>query len=481
MLARTRVSAWSSRKRVYSSFGPARRRLVEDEADWIYSGEWWGSQDGGFGRDEGQTVFRKQSFKGNGLVSVTAHPASIPTIEDWPGIEKQLQQKYKRLLGGLGACGRVRILGFQWRVLRFNSMTRESVAKVMSVYIDTDPSCLFLMQQPHCLAFPYVKSMVSIGLTALASTNFDLKSAVSGKQKMRILCIGNGGGTIPLFLASKIKGAHVDVVEIDEAVISASIKSMGFPAVLKMGTRVQEYYSEDNSSGFHVNESSQIMHKVFWDGIQERVFLNEADGEAYICDSPIHGRPNEKGSLWYDMVFIDAYDGDDIFPYKFRDRNGPFLSALCSKLHPRHGTVIVNLHADSPHPPLQESLNGNYDPGLNPVLPLGRQTLEVARLYRDALQGTCSREAEEQDESMLAFTVTVPCLANVTLAITRGFSSVGISQYRRDVFKEIETSRCFSEGLVLEKLFSDSQRVHELFNLPFDCSQYVRRGFFIVR
>ena len=122
------------------------------------------------------------------------------------------------------------------------------------------------------------------------------------------------------------------------------------------------------------------MQKVFWDGIQERVFLNEVDGEAFICDSLIHGRPDEKGSLWYDMVSIDAYDGDDIFLYKFKDRNGPFLFALHSKLHPRHGTVIVNLHSDSPH--LQESLSGNYYLGLNPVLPLGRQTLEVAIIYR---------------------------------------------------------------------------------------------------
>ena len=98
--------------------------------------------------------------------------------------------------------------------------------------------------------------MVSTGLTTLASASFDLKSAVSGAQKMRILCIGNGGGTIPLFLASEIKGAHIDVVEIDDAVISASIKSMGFPAVLKLGTSVQEYDSKDNSSGCHVNESS---------------------------------------------------------------------------------------------------------------------------------------------------------------------------------------------------------------------------------
>jgi len=56
----------------------------------------------------------------------------------------------------------------------------------------------------------------------------------------------------------------------------------------------------------------------------------------------------------------------------------------------------------------------------------------------------------------LAFTVTVPCLENVTLVITREFSPVGINQYRRGLFKDIETSCCFSEGLVLEKLLPHS-------------------------
>ncbi|KAH9315310.1 hypothetical protein KI387_023937 [Taxus chinensis] len=65
-------------RRALSSVGNGGANILRDEADWIYSGEWWGSQDGGFGRNEGQTVFQKHSLKGNGLVSVTAHPASIP-------------------------------------------------------------------------------------------------------------------------------------------------------------------------------------------------------------------------------------------------------------------------------------------------------------------------------------------------------------------------------------------------------------------
>lgn len=48
--------------------------------------------------------------------------------------------------------------------------------------------------------------MVSAGLTTIASCNYDLPNAVNGKKTMRILCIGQGGGSLPLFLASKIQG-----------------------------------------------------------------------------------------------------------------------------------------------------------------------------------------------------------------------------------------------------------------------------------
>lgn len=48
--------------------------------------------------------------------------------------------------------------------------------------------------------------MVSAGLATLASRYYDLKRAVLGEKVMNILCIGHGGGSLPLFLASKIKG-----------------------------------------------------------------------------------------------------------------------------------------------------------------------------------------------------------------------------------------------------------------------------------
>lgn len=51
--------------------------------------------------------------------------------------------------------------------------------------------------------------MVSTGLTALASSGYDLSGAVTGKRSMKILCVGHGGGSLPLFLASKIKGKSI--------------------------------------------------------------------------------------------------------------------------------------------------------------------------------------------------------------------------------------------------------------------------------
>jgi pseudouridine-5'-phosphate glycosidase len=58
------------------------------------------------------------------------------------------------------------------------------------------------------LIFTDVKSMVSAGLTSLSSS-YDLARATSGQNTMKVLCIGHGGGTLPLFLASKFEGKHL--------------------------------------------------------------------------------------------------------------------------------------------------------------------------------------------------------------------------------------------------------------------------------
>lgn len=283
---------------------------------------------------------------------------------------------------GYGDGGILRVLGYQWRVLRFNDDTRQSTAKVMLAYNQNNPDLVYLMQQPHCLAVPYVKSMVAAGLTTIASCNFDIISARQGKKNMHILCVGHGGGSLPLFLASNIQGAIVHVVEIDPLVISASTRAMGFPA-----------FSQMTQSGDRAIAKPDIIEEAMWKGVHERIYLHEADAEEFVVNN----------TNLYDMVFIDAYDGDDIFPHKLWDPNLPFLKALNSHLHPKHGTVVVNLHSDSD----TSNHDGSIPSGFEPILPMGKYVSQVCRAYKDVLIGTGS-SCEEKMGSGIAFTVAVP-------------------------------------------------------------------------
>lgn len=51
----------------------------------------------------------------------------------------------------------------------------------------------------------------------------------SPKKLCRVLCIGLGGGTLPLFLAHHFPGMDIHVVELDPVVIAAAQQAMGFP------------------------------------------------------------------------------------------------------------------------------------------------------------------------------------------------------------------------------------------------------------
>lgn len=67
--------------------------------------------------------------------------------------------------------------------------------------------CLCISFTDLCLCFADVKSMISAGLATITSCNYELmKNAIIGKQNLNVLCIGHGGGSIPLFLASEIQG-----------------------------------------------------------------------------------------------------------------------------------------------------------------------------------------------------------------------------------------------------------------------------------
>ncbi|KAL2486794.1 S-adenosyl-L-methionine-dependent methyltransferase superfamily protein [Abeliophyllum distichum] len=413
-----------SLKRNLRRFSTAINRRIEDEGDWFYSSEWWRS-----GSSNGNTVFRGISDKGNGVVTVLAHPSSKPDKRYWARTENWLEQRYAEIHPGHKANGKFRISGYQWRTLHFNEDTRQSTVKVMTAYREEEPSAVCFMQQPHCLAVPYVKSMISAGLTTISSRDFDLKNAVLGKRKMNVLCIGHGGGSIPLFLATKIQGAVVDIVEIDPTVISASIKAMGFPS-----------FSITTPSGKRATPKPGLTDEILWKGIHERLLLYESDAEKFILES----------TNLYDIVFIDAYDGEDIFPHKLWDPHSPFLKALGSRLHPDHGTVIVNLHSDA------DLDIGAFNPFNLCVLPKGNYVSQVCRAYKDALLGN------RNSHTGFAYTVSVPWVCNTSLVVCRGLKkSDGISDW----------------DMIFNGLISKSFEVEKLVDLPFSCLQYIKGGF----
>ncbi|CAL1384339.1 unnamed protein product [Linum trigynum] len=405
------------------------RRQVEDEGDWFYSSEWWGTD------SDGQTVLRTDSDHGNGVVSVLAYPSSRPAHTEWPKTERWLQERYAALHPSHQKKGCLKILGYQWRTLHFNETTRQSTAKVMAAYHGSKPGSLFLMQQPHCLAVPYLKSMAATGLNALACCDYDLAGVAVGKKKMRVLCIGHGGGSLPLFLASKLQGAEVDIVEIDPVVISTSIRAMGFPA-----------FSLTNPSGQRATPNASPMDVVLWKGIHERLRLYEADAENFILNT------TSKTTV-YDMVFIDAYDGDDIFPRKLWDPDSPFLEALSQHLHPEHGAIVVNLHS-SELPSVSSSSNSFF---FDQPLPMTRHVSKVCRAYKEVIVG---------NGIGAAFTVSVPWVCNVSLVVCRGLKAGDNGGNCRDA--------------VLGNLLSRSSEVENNVNLPFSCLEYIKRDFELV-
>ncbi|GMH28399.1 hypothetical protein Nepgr_030242 [Nepenthes gracilis] len=413
----------------------AIRHRIVDEGDWSYASEWWGDDTD----VHTHTVLRAASDKGNGVVSVLAYPSSRPAAIHWPTTERWLQQRYSEVFPDSNCNEKFSVLGYQWRVLRFNDDTRQSTVKIMAASKISDPGSVFFMQQSHCLAVPYLKSMASAGLTSLASCNYDLLNVVRGTKTMHVLCIGHGGGSLPLFIASTIKGAVVDIVEIDPLVISASIKAMGFPS-----------FSVAMPSGQHILSRPGMTDKVLWRGIHERLFLYESDAEQFVLKKPASP---------YDLVFIDAYDGDDVFPRKMWDPHSPFLEVLSSVLHPEHGTVVVNLHSDV------EVWNseGSVSPFLQPVLPMGKYISRVCSAYKDVLLS--NRSSSLKVRRGLAFAVSVPWVCNATLVICRGFSMNG---------------RMNDGDLILNTLVSKSIEVGNELGLPFSCFPYVKRDFVLI-
>ncbi|KAJ6725821.1 SAM-DEPENDENT METHYLTRANSFERASE SUPERFAMILY PROTEIN [Salix purpurea] len=184
---------------------------------------------------------------------------------------------------------------------------------------------------------------------------------------------------------------------------------------------------------------------MLWKGIHERLCLYEADAENFVLNT----------SNTYDMIFIDAYDGDDIFPRQLWDPDSPFLKALSNRLHSGHGTVVVNLHSDSEVLSADPSISHYYQQ----LLPMGKHVSKVCRAYKSVLAGN------GKEGSSLGFTVAVPWVCNTSLVVCRGSGMNARHSSRDSIMNDIASKSC---------------EVENVLNLPFSFSQYIKSGFTLV-
>jgi len=138
---------------------------------------------------------------------------------------------------------------------------------------------------PDHLVFAYMR-----GLTAAFALRPDPE---------RVLIVGLGGGTLPMFLRKHLPEAHIDVVEIDPVVLEVARKDLGF--------------REDAHLVVHI-----------------------ADGREYI----------ETASDTWDVIVLDAYGAEDI-PAHLATR--PFYEAVRRRLA-AGGLLAANVWSEHANP-----------------------------------------------------------------------------------------------------------------------------------
>eukprot|EP00873_Tetraselmis_striata_P011895 jgi/Tetstr1/432159/TSEL_021616.t1 len=276
-LSKPRAQSSAQQESVWKDLAELFGAHSGDPGHWNFSPEWWGSQGGGWGRDDGcrmldvilQMVYRAES-EHNGLVEVTAHTARPIGAE----------------------------VEAEWRVMRFNGITRQSVSRLVALEAGQAR-----VAEPECLAQEYLKTMAAI----YAALHADQQGSDSG---MRLLCLGVGGGSLPMFLAHHFPRSHVDAVELDPVVIDAATQVMGLPAQ------------------------------------QDNLCIHVQDAKNFVIESM-----QQEGEAVYDTIFMDVFDGDDNTPTSLLGEE--FAAALGSILNPEHGALIMNVHGMSPALPAQ--------------------------------------------------------------------------------------------------------------------------------
>lgn len=215
----------------------------------------------------------------------------------------------------------------EWRVLAFtpdvgSTDLVQSVAKVC-----VQPSgdvCL----RGEVLPLAYTKTLATITLAALDTIGAPVLPTGSAEgDKLHILCIGLGAGSVPSFFVHHVPHCEVDVVELEPSVLKAAVEGMGFKRCPRLRAHVE-------------------------DGV---LFALRAAG-VDVAEGP--GKLQSSEGV-YDAVLVDAYDAGGGVPSELWSEGGGLCRALAAGLLRREaGMVAVNFlpHVDL-GPPLAAYLS----------------------------------------------------------------------------------------------------------------------------
>mmetsp|Transcript_74629 Transcript_74629/g.241309 ORF Transcript_74629/g.241309 Transcript_74629/m.241309 type:complete len:456 (-) Transcript_74629:64-1431(-) len=192
----------------------------------------------------------------------------------------------------------------EWRVLRFTPAEGttdlyQSITKVCIAPSGPEPRvCL----RSEVLPLAYTKSFAAVVLATLTVLGAPVlpAAAAAAQRRLRILCIGLGGGSLPSFFASALPHCEVDVVEREPAVLQAALQAMGFARGPRLRVAVG-------------------------DGAEAALAAAAAADEDGV----------------YDAVLVDAYDAGGAVPSELWSPEGGLARALAGRLLRRQGGLVA--------------------------------------------------------------------------------------------------------------------------------------------
>ncbi|CAE8599912.1 unnamed protein product [Polarella glacialis] len=272
-LRRTASSSSSSRATIFSALDPGRSDLNHE---FLTAGR----------------LLLDMELESGGVLQVTAHEASESEAPD--GAPADAIQ--------------------EWRALRFkpaegSNNLIQSVTKVCISPTGAEPRTTI---QGTVLPLAYTQTFATIVLATLSVLGAPVLEEVARKteDRLRILCIGLGGGSVPSFFAQRLPHCDVDVVELEPAVAKAATEAMGFVEGPHLRVHVE-------------------------DGVS--FALRAVEDARRTGDSAVAGG-------LYDAVLVDAYAPDGSVPSSLWDRQEGIEglgTALARGLLRRRGGLVA--------------------------------------------------------------------------------------------------------------------------------------------